>query len=113
MRQLFTLWMVLGGLNASQAQTTALKYLEKPNDLLIGVNISSSRYAGDLSEQRNLAHLQLGWAAQAHVRWRLQESICIRADVGFYHLRARQQFTRNAANRLAFFTTNFSANQAV
>ncbi len=94
----------------TDAQPTAFRRQEKPGDWLIGVTASASRYAGDLSERYNIKHLQLGWSAQAHARWRLHESLCIRAETGIYYLHARQQYTQNAANMLAFYTTNLSLN---
>ncbi|MEZ0543158.1 hypothetical protein [Fibrella arboris] len=88
---------------------TAFKWQEKVGDSYIGINLSTSRYCGDISERYNFSHLQLGWGAEVHVRRRLHERWCIMSETGVYYVRADQAYTKNAANHLSFSATNFSS----
>lgn len=92
------------------SQSTAFRWREDVGNKYVGINLSTSRYNGDLSERYNVAHLQLGWAVEGHIRYRLTEQWCISGEVGVYHVRADQQYTRNRANYLSFSSDNFSAN---
>lgn len=91
------------------AQPRAFKWREEVGNKYIGINISTSRYSGDLSERYNFAHLQLGWSIEAHMRYRLNERWTVGGDVGAYHVYADQRYTQNADNYLNFAATNFSA----
>ncbi|MEZ0487980.1 outer membrane beta-barrel protein [Fibrella aquatica] len=95
------------------AQSTANKWSESIGDHSVGVHVSTSRYCGDLSERYNLAHLQFGWGIEGHYRYRFHERWCLMSDIGLYHIRATQQYTKNAANQLSFYATNFSVNTRV
>ena len=83
---------------------------ERDGDTFIGVNISTSRYNGDLSERYNFKHLQLGWGLEGQLRRRLTDRWSVSGLLGAYHLRADQRYTKNAANALTFATTNFTGN---
>ena len=111
MKQLVLL-TVLSCVNVSAiiAQPLAFRWREKDGDKYIGLNMSTTRYNGDLSERYNIAHLQLGWAIEGHMRYRITEELCARADVGVYHIQADQRFTRAKDNYLSFGATNLSAN---
>ena len=112
MKSLYT-WLCLLFTTFTHAQPTAFKWREEVRNKYIGVNISASRYCGDLSERYNFAHLQLGWSIEAHMRYRLHERWTVGGDVGVYHVYADQRYTQNADNYLNFAATNFSANSKV
>lgn len=96
-----------------KAQRTAFQWHEKRGDKYVGINLSATRYCGDLSERYNFAHLQLGWSSELHTRYRLDEQLCLSSTIGVYHIRADQRFMKNPTNNLSFSSTNFSANLGV
>ncbi|MBO0951777.1 outer membrane beta-barrel protein [Fibrella forsythiae] len=97
----------------ANGQSTASKWNETRGDVYAGINASTSRYCGDLSERYQLAHLQLGSGIEGHIRYRFEEQWCFISDIGLYHIRGDQHYTKNAANQLSFSATNFSANLGV
>ncbi|MEZ0609457.1 hypothetical protein ACAW74_13115 [Fibrella sp. WM1] len=107
MNRLYILFLLLlckvFGVNG---QGLAFKWKEAIGDWHVGINLSTTRYCGDLSEQYGFDHLQLSWAAEGHLRYRFSEKFCVRSDVGFYSLRGDQQYTKNKANYLRFTTVN-------
>ncbi|WP_375447531.1 outer membrane beta-barrel protein [uncultured Fibrella sp.] len=110
MRYLFICKLIgICSITSCFAQPTAFRWREELTDKYIGINVSTSRYNGDLSERYNFSHLELGWAIEGHARYRFKEQWCVSGQVGAYHIRADQQYTRNKANYLSFASTNFVA----
>ncbi len=95
------------------AQSRYFRWREEVGDKYIGLNLSTTRYRGDLSDAINWNHWQLGWGAEVNARYRFDERWCYRIDIGVYHVRAEQRYSRNAQNVLNFFSTNPSANIGV
>ena len=52
------MWLCLSATPFTYAQPTALKWQDEVHNKYVGINISTSRYSGDLSERYNFAHLQ-------------------------------------------------------
>ncbi len=95
------------------SQYRYFRWREEIGSKYIGVNLSTSRYRGDLSDVFNWAHWQLSWGAELHGRYRFNDRWCFRTDIGAYHVRADQRYSRNAFNKLSFSSTNFSTNIGV
>lgn len=107
MKSLYVLFLLsICNISVVDGQGLAFKWKEAVGDWHVGVNLSTTRYCGDLSERYGFNHLQLGWAAEGHVRYRVSEKFCLRTDFGFYSLRGDQQYTTNRTNFLRFTTTN-------
>ncbi len=110
MRQLCLIILLIYNIPVSAiAQQTAFQWREKERDKYVGINLSASRYCGDLSERYNFSHLQLSWSVEGHFRYRFSEKLSARGDLGVYHIRADQRFTKYKTNYLSFSATNFSS----
>ncbi|ARK09847.2 outer membrane beta-barrel protein [Fibrella sp. ES10-3-2-2] len=112
MKNLYIFWLLYfwtTGVISAQSRFNS-GWDERDGDTFIGVNLSTSRYNGDLSERYNFKHLQLSWGIEGNIRHRFTDRWSVSGQVGAYHLRADQRFTKNAANALTFATTNFSTN---
>ena len=107
---IITFFSTVGSISA---QNRFYKWRESVGDKYIGVNLSTTRYRGDLSDVFNFQHWQLSWGAEVHARYRFDNHWCLRSDIGVYHVRADQRYSRNAYNKLSFSATNLSANVGV
>ena len=98
---------------SASAQGYLSQWRDKKGDWYFGLNTSTSRYCGDLSERYNIAHLQLSWGVGGLIQYRFDEHFSMRADVSITHLRGDQQHTKNSANGLSFSSVNPSASVGV
>jgi hypothetical protein len=102
---LLIFWLISSGLWA-QRYTRSRRWEEKGGTWSIHLDVGTSRYMGDLSEDWNLAHLQLGATVGASVQYRLSDRFSARLDVRAYYLHADQKYTRTWYNNLDFQTIN-------
>lgn len=101
----FLLFILLSSVTAN-GQSSAFKWNERRGNWYLGLNAAPTRYCGDLSERYAFGNLQLGWTFELNARYRLTEQLCVRSEIGFYHLKGNQQFTDNRDNHLSFSTVN-------
>lgn len=79
---------------------------ERPGTWSLNVGVSASRYLGDLAENFNPTHLQIGAAVSAAVTYRLTDQLALRSDVQVYHVRGTHENTYLAYNNLSFYSVN-------
>ncbi|AQG82167.1 hypothetical protein [Spirosoma montaniterrae] len=79
---------------------------EKPGTWLLNVGTGATRYAGDLAEAGNLAHLQLGAALGVAGTYRATQRLSWRAEAQLYYVYGWQKYTRNYYNNLSFNSLN-------
>ncbi len=79
---------------------------EKPGTWLLNAGVGATRYAGDLAETGNLAHLQLGAATSIAAAYRVTQRLSLRAEAQLYYVYGWQKYTRNYYNNLSFNSLN-------
>jgi len=91
---------------ASVSAQRSVIWQEKPGTWSLNAGVSASRYLGDLAENFNPAHLQIGAAMSAAVTYRLTDQLALRSDVQVYYVRGTHENTYLAYNNLSFYGIN-------
>jgi hypothetical protein len=100
---LLWLWPLL---SPAQRLSRSRFWEEKAGTWLLGVDIGTTRYMGDLSENLNWAHLQLGATAGVSLAHRLSDRFTARAEIRAVFMHAQHRFTKIAYNNLSFAAVN-------
>lgn len=106
----FLLWLLFAFLTAPavRAQYRPWKYWEdRPGTLWIAAEAGATRYAGDMSEERDLfVRPRLGATCGVSGVYRFDERMAIRADLRGYMIWGMQRSTRVWFNNLSFAAVN-------
>lgn len=105
---LLPLYVGLAGLYVSEpatAQKTAI-YQEEPRTWLASASIGTTRYAGDMNEPGNLAHLRLGASLALSGAYRLSTRVVLRAEAQLYYIYGSHKHTHIDYNNLSFHSLN-------
>lgn len=81
-------------------------WYEKPGTSLLNVGIGTTRYAGDMNEPGNFAHLRLGAALNVAFTHRLTYQLSLRAETQLYYIYGSHRYTRIDYNNLSFHSLN-------
>jgi hypothetical protein len=80
---------------------------DKPGVWMLGLEMGTTRYAGDLSEERDLfRYPRLGAEVGASISRRLSYRLSLRADARVYYIWGAHRHTRVYYNNLSFFSIN-------
>ncbi|QJW92445.1 hypothetical protein HNV11_21320 [Spirosoma taeanense] len=84
----------------------SLIWQEKPGSWLLNTGVGLTRYAGDMNEWGDLAHLRLGTALNAAAAYRFTYRVSFRAEAQLYYIYGSQRYTRIDYNNLSFRSLN-------
>lgn len=80
---------------------------DKPGVWMVGVELGTTRYAGDLSEEKDLfRYPRLGAMGSISASRRLTDRVSVRADARLYYIWGSHRHTRVYYNNLSFFSIN-------
>ncbi len=81
-------------------------YQEETHTWLASISLGTTRYAGDMNEPGNFAHLRLGASVALSGAYRLTPRTVLRAEAQLYYIYGSHQHTRIDYNNLSFHSLN-------